>query len=106
MKPEIIAAATALVLGVLVAMLNYLLSRQVLVKTPEKYVLVTMVRQLVQIGFLAVVYFIGKKLTAADVTYPLVGAVLGMTVPMLFFTKKLLELNNSRAKAKEESDNG
>lgn len=105
MKLDIAGAAAAAVLGVLVALVNYLLSKQVLKKMPDKFALVTVARQVIQIGFLVAVYFVGTRLTDADVTYLLVGAVLGMTVPMLFFTKKLLALN-AQMKGKEVNDNG
>ncbi len=105
MKPDIVGAAVAAGLGVLIAVINYLLSRQVLMKAPEKYAFITVTRQVIQIGFLVLVYFAGSRLTDADVTYLLVGAVLGMTVPMLYFTKKLLALND-KEKGKEVGDNG
>ena len=105
MKPDIAGAAVTAVLGVAVAVVNYLLSKQVLLKAPDKYAFITVVRQMVQIGFLAAVYFIGQKLENADATYLLVGAVVGMTVPMLYLTKKLLRLNGNQ-KGKEVSDNG
>lgn len=94
MKLDIIGAAATAVIGVIVAFLNFVLSKQMLVKAPQKFALITVVRQIIQIGFLVIVYFIGTRLTDINVTYLLVGAVLGMTVPMLYFTKKLLGLNN------------
>ena len=94
MKPDIIGAAATAVIGVIVAFLNFVLSKQVLLKAPQKFALITVVRQILQIGFLVIVYFIGTKLKDINVTYLLVGAVLGMTVPMMYFTKKLLGLNN------------
>ena len=57
-----------------------------------------------QVGFLALVYLIGSKTQLADITYLLVGAVLGMTVPMFFFTKKLLLINNSAISGKKEKE--
>ncbi len=105
MNSDIAGAAVTAALGVLIAVVNYLLSRQVLLKAPDKYAFITVVRQMVQVGFLAAVYFIGARLEAADVTNLLVGAVIGMTVPMFFFTKKLLAVNNS-SEGKEVSDNG
>ena len=105
MKLDIIGAVITAASGLLVAFINYLLSRQVLIKTPDKYALVTVARQVFQVGFLVAVYFIGTKLTAVNVIYLLAGAVLGITVPMIYFTKKLLELNNS-SNRKEVSDNG
>ncbi len=99
---NIIGAAVALLLGLAIAFVNYLLSKKVLVKAPEKYSLITVARQILQIGFLALVYLIGTKTQIADPVYLLVGAVIGMTVPMFFFTKKLLVINGSTVTDKNE----
>ncbi len=93
-----------MVIGVAVAFVNYLLSKKVLIKTPEKYSFVTVARQILQIGFLALVYLIGTKAKIADPVYLLVGAVIGMTVPMFFFTKKLLVINGSTVTDKNERE--
>ena len=108
MISNIIGAVVVAVVGVGVAFVNYLLSKTVLVKNPQKYSAVTVLRQLIQVGFLVIVYFISKK-TNYDPMYLLVGAVLGITVPMFIFTKKLLTLNEtlrSKEKRKEEEVDG
>lgn len=104
MNHNIIGAVITAVVGLLIAFINYTLSKRVLIKSPERYSLITVARQLLQIGFLVVVYFVGEKTQLADPTYLLVGAVIGMTVPMLFFTKKLLDINNTAAKNKTEKE--
>lgn len=104
MNHNIIGAAAALFSGLIIAFINYCISKKVLIKAPEKYSLITVARQILQIGFLAVVYFIGTKTQIADPAYLLVGAVLGMTVPMLFFTKKLLVINGSAAQTKNKKE--
>ena len=109
MNPDIIGAAVAAATGMLIAFANYLISKRILVKAPEKYSVVTVVRQVIQVGFLAVVYFVGTKTELADPIYLLVGAVLGMAVPMFFFTKKLLSVNESlslKKKNEKEDENG
>lgn len=108
MNYDIIGAVIAAVTGVAIAFVNYLFSKKMLIKAPEKYSFITVIRQVIQVGFLALVYFIGAKTEIADPVYLLVGAVLGMTVPMFFFTKKLLSVNNglSRKTEKKEDDNG
>lgn len=105
MKLDIVGAGITAILGILIALANYLMSKQVLLKMPDKFALITVARQIIQVGFLVAVYFIGTKLTGISSVYLLAGAVAGMTVPMLFFTKKLLAVNNSSA-GKEVSDNG
>lgn len=104
MNQNIIGAVITAAIGLLIAFINYTLSKRVLIKSPERYSLITVARQLLQIGFLIVVYFVGEKTRLADPTYLLVGAVVGMTVPMLFFTKKLLDINSTATKNKTEKE--
>ena len=106
MERNIISAALAASVGFFVAFINYCLSKHVLVKAPEKYSFVTVVRQVIQIGFLAAVYFIGKNLQSADLTYLLVGAVVGMTLPMIYFTKKLLAVNENASGKSNGNEKG
>ena len=108
MISNIIGAVVVAVVGVGVAFVNYLISKTVLTKIPDKYSATTVLRQIVQIAFLVIVYFISKK-TNYDPMYLLVGAVLGITVPMFIFTKKLLTFNEtlrSKEKRKEEEVDG
>ena len=109
MNLNIIGAVVTAVLGFLIAFVNYTFSKAVLRKASEKYALITVARQVLQIGFLIIVYFVGTKTQVADVTYLLVGAVLGMSLPMFYFTKKLLSFNeafNKKEKGKEDNVNG
>lgn len=106
MYADIIGVSVAIIVGFLVALTNFFLSKTVLTKAPEKYSLITVVRQVLQIGFLVVVYFIGEKIQEVNTIYLLVGAVVGMTVPMIYFTKKLLSVNGSLNKKKEDDVNG
>lgn len=104
MNHNIIGAAVAMASGLIVVFVNYLISKKVLIKAPEKYSLVTVARQILQVGFVVLVYFIGAGTKLADPVYLLVGAVVGMTVPMLFFTKKLLYINKSTSNEKKEKE--
>ena len=104
MNHNIIGAIVAAIAGVVIALINYILSKKVLINAPKKYSLITVVRQILQVGFLVVVYFTGTKTQLADPVYLLIGAVLGMTVPMIYFTKKLLLINETEAKAKNKKE--
>lgn len=106
---DVIGAVLAAVAGLFVSFANYLFSKKILINSPDKYSFITVVRSVIQVGFLALVYFIGTKTGIADPVYLLVGAVLGMTVSMFFFTKKLLSLNESlsrKIKNEKEDENG
>lgn len=104
MNHSVIGAVVAAIIGLLISFLNYFISKKMLNKAPEKYSVVTVFRQILQIGYLALAYFISTKLQTVDSAYILVGAVLGMTLPMLYFTKKLLTVNEKAAKTEEEKE--
>ena len=88
----------------MIAIANYIFSKKVLLKAPEKHSGSFVIRQILQVAYLVLVYFIGSKTQIADLAYLLVGAVAGMTVPMFFFTKKLLLLNDSIKTKKAEKE--
>lgn len=104
MIANIIGAVIAAAVGFLVAYANYFFSKNVLVKAPDKYSATFVARQILQVAYLVAVYFIGSKTQIADLVYLLVGAVAGMTVPMIFFTKKLLLLNETMKTKKKEKE--
>ena len=108
MITNIIGAVIAAVIGFLIAFANYVFSKKVLLKSPKKYSGTFVVRQIIQVAYLVLVYFIGSKTQIADLTYLLVGAVAGMTIPMFFFTKKLISVNDAtktnKAEKEDESD--
>ena len=104
MSHNIIGAAIAFFSGFLIAFINFLFSKKVLIKVPEKFSLVTVARQIIQVGFLALVYFVGTKTQFAEPAYLLVSAVIGLTVPMFFFTKKLLVINKAAVANKNEKE--
>ena len=108
MNQDIIAAIITFALGFVIAGLNYLLSRAILKKCPEKYVFSTIIRQVIQILYIVAVYFVSTAIPFNS-WYMLIGAVLGVTVPMFFFTYKLVKLNqsiNSKETDKEGENNG
>lgn len=105
MAINIIGAVITAFAGFLIAFINYIFSKNVLLKSPDKYVVTSIGRQVLQVAFLVAVYFIGSKIQTVDIIYLLVGAVLGMTIPMFVFTKKLLALNES-IKTKETEKGG
>ncbi len=104
MIANIIGGVIAAAVGSLIAFANYIFSKKVLLKAPEKYSSTFVVRQVLQVAYLVLVYFIGSKTQIADLVFLLVGAVAGMTVPMFFFTKKLLMLNDTMKTKKPEKE--
>lgn len=108
MISDIIGTVIVAVIGVGVAFINYRISKLILMKSPEKYSITTVIRQVVQVLFLVGVYFVAQK-SNLNAVYLLIGAVLGMTLPMIFFTKKLLSFNeelHKKDKGKEHDSDG
>lgn len=107
MNENIVGAIITFVLGIGIAGLNFLLSKAILTKCPEKYALSTILRQIIQILYIVAVYFI-TPYTPWDLWYMVLGAVFGVTIPMFYFTHKLVKINDSIVKnnKKEGDDNG
>ena len=53
----------------------------------------SIVRQIINIGYLVGVYFV-SSIVSVDLKYLLIGAALGITIPMFYFTNKLLKITN------------
>ena len=108
MNENIVGAIIAFAFGVVIAFLNFLLSKAILTKQPEKYAFSTIIRQATQVLYLVAVFFVSDY-TPWDSWYMLIGAVLGVSVPMIYFTHKLLQLNQNvktKDSKKEGEDNG
>lgn len=108
MNENLVGAIITFALGIVIAYLSFLISKAILTKKPEKFAFSTVLRQIVQIFYLVAVYFISKY-APWDSWYMLIGAVLGVTMPMFYFTHKLLQINqnvNTQSKKKEGEDNG
>lgn len=101
---DLLGAAIAFLLGCGIATGNYALSRRVLKTAPNKFSLTMTARQFVQVLFIVLIYFLGQY-TPWNRLWLLVGGVLGMTLPMFWFTSKLVKLNDG-GKGKEEEANG
>ena len=101
---NLVGAAVVFLLGAGIAAGNYSISRHVLKTNPDKYSLTMVARQFVQIAFIVLVYVLGQY-TPWDRFWLLVGGVLGMTLPMIWFTSRLVKLNDA-GKRKEENPDG
>lgn len=94
-----VGAAIAFLAGVAVSALNYLLSKRVLQRAPEKYASMTVARQMIQVLYLVAVFFVGERISVS-VIWLLVGAALGVTVPSFYFTMRLVRINDQRTDAR------
>ncbi|MBE6790018.1 MAG: hypothetical protein E7535_02370 [Ruminococcaceae bacterium] len=108
MISDLSGAALAFVLGLGICFGNYKLSDFFLKKQPDKFSYVSLIRQAVQVVYIVALFFAAKH-TPWDRTYLLIGGALGVTLPMLYFTTRLLKTNNSvkaQTGKKEGEENG
>ena len=83
------------------AYINYAVSKYLLKTRPDMYTGGQIIRSVIQIGYLALVYTLGGY-TPWDRVWLLIGGCLGITLPMFYFTYKLVKLNSK----KEDDNNG
>ena len=95
----------AFIVGVGVAAVNYSLSKFMLKKHPDMYAGGQIVRQIIQIGYLVLLFTLGGY-TPWDPVWLLLGGCLGITVPMFFFTYKLVKQNDNMNKREEDKKDG
>lgn len=92
---DFLGAVIAFVLGIGIATLNYYISKYFLEKNPDKFAMTTVIKQIFNVGYLVAVYM-SVDFLPFKLTYLLIGAVLGITLPMFVFTRKLLKLNGAK----------
>ena len=89
MEHWFIGATITCLFGILVSFANYRLSVRLLVKNPASIQISTLARQILNIGYLAAVYFLAPY-TPWDRIAMLVGAVVGVTGGLFYFTYRLV----------------
>ena len=100
---NLFGAALAFAIGVGIAVLNYIVSRYLLIKRPSMYAGLQIVWQPIQIAFLGSLVLFGGY-TPWDRLWLLVGGCLGVTLPKFWFIYRLVKLNDSLRKKEESSD--
>ena len=90
---DVFGAIVALAGGTLVATINYLISKRALGKKPNAFAVVFIIRQAINIAYVLGAYFLAP-ITTFNTWYFVIGAVMGATLPSIFFTKKLLATSN------------
>lgn len=103
MKTNFIGAVLAFCIGVCLASAGYVFARHVLKTQPSRFVAVQVGKQFLQIVFLVLLYVLGGY-TPWDRIWLLVGGCLGITLPMGWFTYRLVKLNDSLKGKEDASD--
>lgn len=98
---NIFGASVAFLIGTLIALANYSLSKYMLKKKPQFFATTHVLRQVLVVAYLVVIYCFGGY-TPYNITWLLVGGCLGVTLPTFYFTFKLVKINDK----KEDDTNG
>lgn len=91
--------------GITVGGACYLISRRVLMRAPSRFSAVSMVRNLIQVGYFLAVYFLAPVLPWELIPL-LVGAALGITLSTFWFTARLVKIASNRQKPPGEESSG
>lgn len=89
-------AVLAFLAGAVISYINYRISLLVLRKKPDAVAASSVARQFLNIAYFAAVYFI-TPYTPWDMIPLLVGAALGVTIPMFYFTYLLLRVSGNKS---------
>lgn len=90
MEHWLVGGVLSAVIGLAISAINYKISLAMLKKKPELVAAMSAPRQILNIGYLLLVYFLAPH-TPWDVMPLLIGAAIGMTGSMFFFTAKLIK---------------
>ena len=104
MEHVLVGGILAAAVGVLLSWGNYLISRTLLRKKPELLSMVSMPRQIVNIAYLVVIYFLADMIPWGLMPL-LIGAAVGLTGGMFLFTRHLLK-DMERASPREKENGG
>lgn len=106
MENDFLGAALAFAAGVVISFGNYKLSEYFLIRFRNRYSAVSLIRQFVNVAYVLLIFFLAAY-TPWDRTYLLIGGVLGITLPTVLSTYKLIKkLNTADTQTKEDDNNG
>ncbi len=98
-----IGAIIAFLIGFAISAVNYAISKYILKKHTSKYPYLQFIRLPLQIGYLFVLYFCAE-FTPWSLEWILIGGALGITIPMFFFTYRLVKTNDALTRKEDKSD--
>lgn len=85
METKYIAALAAFLGGAVISLINALITAKQVKSEKESFGSTSILRQVLSFLYLAVIYFLTRKMKL-DPLFPLLGAAIGLTVPSILFT--------------------
>lgn len=104
MNQSIIGCILAALVGGIIAWINARLTAKAASAGTTTLSVVPVVRMLLSVGYLALVYFVSPYLPW-DRIWMLAGACVGLTIPMFFFTFRLLKKLTPTDRASAQNSN-
>lgn len=98
---DYLMGAAAFVVGAVLSYINYRIAKVLMPQ--NKLAAASLIRQVLSIGYLVGLYFIGQA-TDINLWALMIGGALGITLPLLVFTVLLVKKPSKPASGKEESD--
>ena len=102
MDAPIIGGLLAFLGGACISVLNYVINLRTLKRKPSALASVAVLRQLLSVGYLAAVFFLGGVLPW-DRTPLLLGAALGLTLPAILLSLRLAKQNDAMSAEKKKA---
>ena len=99
----VVGMLAAFLIGAALSYVNYLLTAKAAKASSGQLAGISLLRQLINIGYLALVFFLAPY-TPWDRIWMLVGAVLGVTLPMFLFTFLLLRRLKQQSGGRDGED--
>lgn len=107
MNGNIISALIAFICGTAVALVNSFISKKAVDKSDTAAMGATLIRSLLNIVCFALTYLVARK-AGCEMTYPLVGVALGLTIPSMLFAfmlaNKLKTKMNTEDRKEDEKE--
>ena len=94
----------AFVPGAVIAAINYKIASRTLLNRPELFTSITVIRQVCSVVYLVAAYFVSRMWIPDCLLGILLGAALGVTLPSILFTPRLLRLNASLKPTHEKEE--
>lgn len=98
----VFGALLSFLCGALVSFINYLITRAILKKKPQMLTVSAVIRQILNVAYLAAVYFISSH-TPWGVVPLLVGGVFGITLSLFLFTYLLIKKSDANGSKTEKT---
>lgn len=95
---DLVFAVLAFLVGCGILLAEYRIARKALNQSGNRYMMVSTGRMIINVGYLVLLYFLSRKLSLNLIAL-LAGGALGLTIPNIFFTSRLMKETSAQTSA-------